>query len=203
MPLTFSQICKERGIKPTGILHVGGCMLEEAQDYKDLGVEKVIWVEAQPPDKRRQERAAQFGHELYEFTALSDRMETVSLRIASNLVSSSILPFQRHSAIYPDIVVTNEIPMVTSRGDEVFRGGLDGIDTLVLDVQGSELQVLNGLGKLLDGIQRVYAEVNLKELYTGCALRPKMEEWMREKGFGNQEFFPVHLEEWGEELFWR
>lgn len=203
--MTFPELAKIHGFKPKGILHVGAAMLEEAQDYKDMGVDTVVWVEAQPPNKQRQARAAEFGHQLYEFIPLSDKMERVSLRITSNEVSSSILPLKRHSSIYPDIFVTEEVPLITMRADNLFQGGLlpAAVDTLVLDVQGAELKVLNGMGNLLKQIQRVWAETNLKELYEGCVLKPQLDAWMLEHGFEYQEFHPVHLEEWGESLYRR
>lgn len=200
------DVCADHGIKPTGILHVGAAMLEEAEQYRDMGVKKVIWVEADKPSKRRQARAHEFGHDLFEYTALSDKREGVEFRVASNEASSSILPFARHSVIYPDIVVSESRPMFSERADEVFKDEYAlpiEIDTLVLDVQGAELKVLRGMGKLLDQIKTAWLEINATELYTGCALRPDIEMWMRDKGFVNSDFQWVHQEEWGEELFWR
>jgi len=201
--MNLAEFCKLKSIKPKGILHVGACMLEEAQHYKDLGVDRVIWVEALPHDPARRARAAEFGHELHEFTPLSDRIETVSLRVASNIVSSSILPFKRHSEIYPDIIVKDEIPAITQRGDKLFNYFPPEIDAMCVDVQGAELKVLKGMGMLLDQINVIYAEVNLRELYDGCVLKDELSTWLKQQGFVNQEFFPVHLEEWEEGAFWR
>lgn len=202
--MTLKELSEKHGFKPTGILHVGAGMLEEAEQYRDMGVEKVIWVEALPHSEDRFSRANEFGHELYEGTPFSDRQEDVILRVASNLVSSSILPFKRHSEVYSDIVVTKEIPMLAVPAADRLRGAFPPeIDTLVLDVQGAELKVLRGMGKLLDQIQRAWLEVNLKEMYAGCVLKPELDDWMAKAGFVNTEFFPVHDEEWGEALYWR
>jgi FkbM family methyltransferase len=202
--MNLSDLAQKHGFKPKGILHVGAGWLEEAQQYEDMGVKAVIWVEADYPREQRQKRATQFGHALYECLPLSDRCECVDFRVASNDASSSILPFARHSTIYPDIVVKETHKMLTLRADQVFNEGLvPDIDTLVLDVQGAELKVLRGMGKLLDQIQRIWAEVNLKELYTGCVLKPELDDWLAKAGFGNSEFYPVHQEEWGECLYWR
>lgn len=203
--MTLKELSEKHGFKPTGILHVGAAMLEEAEQYRDMGVEKVIWVEALPDDEKRAERAKLFDHVLFQSCPLSDKTEIVEFQVASNSVSSSILPLKRHADVYPDIVVDKTLTMMTFRADFYFGiyGFLQEIDTLVLDVQGAELKVLRGMGKLLDQIQRAWLEVNLKEMYAGCVLKPELDDWMAKAGFVNTEFFPVHDEEWGEALYWR
>jgi FkbM family methyltransferase len=178
-------------------------MLEEAEQYQGMGVKKVIWVEAQPESERRQEQAKRYGQILHEFTAFSDGKWNAVLRIASNEVSSSILPFAGHSRIYPDIVVTKEIPIKTVRADEFFKDFPPEIDTLVLDVQGAELNVLKGMGDLLRQIKTAWLEVNVTELYEGCALQPELDDWMAKAGFPNRDFQMIHQPEWGECLYWR
>jgi FkbM family methyltransferase len=202
--MKLPDLFRVHGWKCGGIMHVGAAMLEEAEDYQSMGNPRVIWIEALPKSERRESRAHEFKQTLYERLAFSDAREPVKLRVASNEASSSILPFGRHSAIYPDIVVTQEIDMESRRPDEFFGDKFPPeIDTLVLDVQGAELKVLKGMGRLLNQIQRIWCEVNLKELYTGCALKPELDAWLKEAGFPHSEEHPVHLEEWSEALYWR
>lgn len=202
--MTLAELATKHGFKPTGILHIGAGWLEEAEQYRNMGVSRVIWVEADKPSDRRQKRATEFGHELYEFTPLSDKMECVEFSVASNEASSSILPFARHSELYPDIVVKEKRLQLALRADQLFNGQLSvDIDTLVLDVQGAELKVLKGMRRMIDQIQRAFVEVNLRELYTGCVLKPELDDWMWKAGFGHMEEYPVHLEEWQEQFFWR
>lgn len=202
---TLPELIRVHGyFKPTGILHVGAAMLEEAEVYHQLVGEKVMWVEAQPHSPLRKERADKFGQILFENVPFSDKTEPVILSITNNEVSSSILPLKRHSEIYPDIVVTQALRAYAARADDFFEAGLPSdINTLVLDVQGAELKVLKGMGKLLDQIEWIWAEVNLKELYEGCVLKPELDHWLAQHGFPLQEFFPVHHGEWGESLYRR
>lgn len=202
--MNLKDLFEKHQFHVNGILHVGAGWLEEAQLYSDMGVKKVIWVEALPATHKRRERAEQFGHELIEAIPFSDRTELVTLRVASNSVSSSILPFKRHSEIYPDIVVEEEIKALSLRADQVFQDHFPKeIDTLVLDVQGAELKVLRGMGKLLNQIQRIFTETNLTEMYEGCVLEPQLRDWLAKRGFVNWETFDVHLEEWREAFAWR
>lgn len=202
--MNLEEAIKKCGLKPSGILHVGAGMLEEADLYSRLGIETVVWVEALPQSELRSERARHFKHMLYERLALSDYDGAGVLRVASNAVSSSILPFWRHSVIYPDIVVEKELPVRTRRADTFFDGKFPPeIDVLVTDCQGADFLVIKGMGKLLNQIKAVLSEVMLTELYQGQALKTEMENWMAGQGFTHCCFHEVHKGEWGDELFWR
>jgi hypothetical protein len=50
-------------------------------------------------------------------------------------------------------------------------------------VQGYELEVLKGARKTLPQIQRLVCEVNLDEVYEGCALVDEVDAFLDEHGF--------------------
>ncbi len=54
---------------------------------------------------------------------------------------------------------------------------------LKLDVQGFELQALQGCESLLHRFAHVYAECSFVELYVGQALADEVIAWLRERGF--------------------
>lgn len=190
---------------PTGILHVGAGGLEEAELYSDMGIKTVIWIEALPEEAQRAERAKEYGQTLYNEVAFAEQDGHAILSVSSNSgVSSSILPFARHATIYPDVIVTERRTVRTVRADHFFVNGLpQEIDTLVIDVQGAERQVLEGMGNLLNQIKRIWAEVNLKSLYAGGALKPELDQWLFDRGFWHADFYMVHWPEWGECLYRR
>ena len=55
---------------------------------------------------------------------------------------------------------------------------LRGFDTLVMDVQGFELEVLRGATTTLQGIERIRTEVNVQEVYAGCARIEDLDEFL-------------------------
>lgn len=55
---------------------------------------------------------------------------------------------------------------------------------LKLDVQGFELQALQGCDELLECFSHVYVECSFVELYAGQALADEVIAWLRERGFG-------------------
>lgn len=201
--MTLTELCQKHSFKPDGILHVGAAMLEEAEEYRDLGVKTVIWVEALPGDEERRERAKLFGHELHELLPLSDENNDIILKVTTNTFSSSILPLKRHYELYPEVTVEREIKTMSRRADGYFTTFPKEINTLVLDVQGAELKVLRGMGQLIYQFQWCLVETFLTELYEGCALKPELDRWMRDRGFQNAEYIPVLEGEWGDTLYRR
>lgn len=202
--MTLRDCLKTQDFTVGGILHIGACMLEEAEDYRKMGVEKVIWVEAQPHLKERAAIASHFGHMLIEGLPLSDREEEVALRISNNEGggSSSCLPMKEHARLFPEIVNVGEVKLIARRLDQVLKLAPD-IDTLVLDVQGYELRVLNGLGTMIDQIERAFVEVSFVELYEGQPLAPEIMNWFFDRGFESHEHYPHVSGAWGDILFWR
>ena len=54
---------------------------------------------------------------------------------------------------------------------------------LKIDVQGFELEVLNGCAELLDRFEYICAEASFVELYEGQALGDELISWLHEHGY--------------------
>jgi FkbM family methyltransferase len=61
--------------------------------------------------------------------------------------------------------------------------GITAIDLLCIDVQGATLQVLKGLADLIEGVQHVIAEIEVRPIYYGQALYPEVHACLKSKGF--------------------
>jgi FkbM family methyltransferase len=111
---------------------------------------------------------------------------TVSLNVAANLVSSSILPMtQAHSNAAPDshYVGIEDVPMrsLDSLAPTLFRPQ-DSI-WLKLDVQGFERIVFDGAEQLLRSVQAIEVELSLQPLYESQMLYLPMIEFLQHRGF--------------------
>lgn len=202
--ITFKEACQRAGHTPHGILHVGAAMLEEAEQYTEMGVKTVFWIEARPHDPARMARAKQFGHTLIEGVALGSSNGLTRIQVSSNEVSSSVLPLKRHAELYPDIVYVGEFLVPKMRGDVLLAQDIPlDVDTLVLDTQGYEYEVIKGLDALMKQFTFAWSEVSVTELYSGQMLKQNVDDLMREYGFGRTEYFEVHQGEWGESLYAR
>jgi FkbM family methyltransferase len=114
--------------------------------------------------------------------ALGARRGTVEMHLSEPDHSSSILVPKEHFRLYPDVTFSGET-------EKVAVETLDGVvpsqdyDEMVIDVQGYELEVLKGARKTLPQIQRLVCEVNLDEVYEGCALVDEVDAFLDEHGF--------------------
>jgi FkbM family methyltransferase len=121
-------------------------------------------------------------------TALGNREGTVDLTITSNGgASSSVLPMMDvHKSAAPDVacIGSERVPMM--RLDQAAEGLLPEARNifLKLDVQGYELEVLEGAPKLIERIHGVQLELSLVPLYQGQTLFPELMDFVQERGFG-------------------
>jgi hypothetical protein len=86
--------------------------------------------------------------------------------------------------VLPWLKFETDISVETRRLDGYCRANaIEAIDIAYLDVQGSELSVLEGAGRMLDTTKMIWLEVGAVELYAGQPLRADVERFMRRHGF--------------------
>lgn len=206
MLIDFRKLFPKYGIKPSGVLHVGANVGEEAPVYDELGIKKVIWFEANP------ELLTSLGANLMPYPGqtvyiqcVGDENKDIVLHVSNNSSqSSSILDLGTHKAAHPEVHYIKEIPVKMQRIDEMVASGwvrLRDVDFLNVDVQGAELKVLKGMGELLHDFKWAYLEVNKEELYKGCALVGEIDAYMAEFGFKRVETKWCGNTGWGDALF--
>lgn len=117
--------------------------------------------------------------------AIGPDMQEAVIHLAAMDDSSSLLPIgAAQRALFPG---TAELGTATVRVAPL-QQFLSAQDIqpqalLKLDVQGYELQALQGCGGLLGAFQYVYAECSFIELYDGQALADEVIAWLRARGF--------------------
>ena len=184
-----------QNIRPTGILHVGGNVGQEAALYNSMGAKRVVWIEANPYlIDELMKNVEQYDHEVYSFAA-GENEGTVVLHITNNDgLSSSVLDLGTHSLHHPTVHYIEDIKVPMRRVDSI---DLTDLDFLVIDVQGFELMVLRGFQNLSQ-FKWILLEVNKEELYKGCALIDEIDEYLKDY----KRVETVWTENnWGESLF--
>lgn len=114
---------------------------------------------------------------------VSDAVGPVEFKITNNFQSSSILDLKTHLVEHPHVHVVKTVTATTVQLDTLVEQHAIKADFLNMDIQGAELKCLKGFERNLGMINAIYAEVNEKELYAGCALLPEMDSWLSERGF--------------------
>lgn len=170
-----------------GVIHVGAHEAEELPFYVAAGISRIIWIEANPGkynilmDKIKPYPLMSLGR----FAAGSTSGDTC-LNVSNNGQSSSILAFGTHSTSYPEIKYIDKVsvPMMT------IDCYLDALavsryffNFINLDIQGFELEALQGALRQLSFVDYVYCEVNIAPLYLGCPTLTDIDILLSHHGF--------------------
>lgn len=180
MLIAWSDLVAKYRIQPTGVLHVGAHMAEEASIYDRAGIHNVWWVEANPfliePLERVTER---YGHHVIHAAVSEKDDEQVTLKVTNNGQSSSLLNLHRHLQVSPDVWQTQEVALTTQTIDSVVgENAIHNCNFLNMDIQGAELLALKGATNYLKSVEWVYTEINTWELYRGCARVWELDEYL-------------------------
>ncbi len=205
MLIDIEKLSKKYEVKSKGVLHIGAHIGQEAEMYNQLGMKKMIFIEANPSifDQLRV-NIKKYPAALAIKACISDKDgETVTFNISSNEgQSSSILELGTHKDLHPDVSYTSKLEMVTSRVDTVLSGmDLSGIDFLNIDLQGMELPALKSMGNLLSNFRYAYLEVNREQVYKGCAEIQEIDSFLATFGFERKETDWVNG--WGDAFYVR
>jgi len=189
MLIPFYELLNRHKIpRPSGVLHLGANTGQEAEAYADLGINRVIWVEALPELYRGLVAHLNSSPRFKEHRALqaciSDQDgKEATFHVANNGgQSSSILEFGTHLVAHPSVRYVREVKMTTKRVDTLLRENdivLWKEDWFLnIDLQGAELLALRGMGDLLSYFSCAYIEVNKKPLYIGCPMVREIDAWL-------------------------
>ena len=206
MYITIDSISKKYNFIPKGILHLGGHQAEEADDYKNVGCQKVIWIEGNPQlMDGLNNRLSNFpSNKAYNVLISDVDNEKVSLNVTEFSQSSSILePLITKEEHATKVISTMEL--TTRRLDNYFREqniDVSDCDFLNIDLQGYELKALKSLGNLLNNFEYIYTEVNIRHLYKDCPLLKEMDVFMLSKGFLRVQTYMTPWY-WGDALYKR
>lgn len=204
MLIDFRTLFPKYRIKPKGVLHLGANQGEEAPIYHQLGIKKVIWVEANPEIflQLKSNISKYSGQTAFNFCVGDENKETV-LHVANNGgQSSSVLELGTHRAQHPNVHYIKDVRVQMTRVDTMMlESSMEGIDFLNADLQGFEFQALKGMGDLIKQIKWAYLEVNKADVYQGCAQIETIDLFMIGHGLTRVE--TKWVGNWGDALYIR
>ena len=203
MLITVRELSRNWGVTPTGVVHVGAHLAEEAPDYEKFGWIPVIWVEAQPElVNQLKQNLNSVNHKVFEAAIWNENGIKLDLNIASNSQSSSLLDFGTHSNSYPNIVNVGKVEVITKRLDSLLSYS-DMPNFINLDIQGVELNAIKGLGNLIDNLDYIFVEVNRKQVYVDCTQVSELDAFLLSHGFKRCTTRWYILHGWGDALYVR
>lgn len=171
--------------RPNGVIHAGAHLGEEAEAYQRARIRRVLWIEANVeliPSLAA--HVAPYGHEVAHALLAAEPHDALDFNVSNNGQSSSVLALGTHADVYPDITFVDTQTMPARTLDNVCAGrGAIGYEFLNMDLQGYEMECLRGAEQVVEKLKWVYSEVNVDELYVGCALIDEMDDWLGGRGF--------------------
>ncbi|MGD1700045.1 FkbM family methyltransferase [Dapis sp. BLCC M229] len=208
MKLDLKNLCLQNSVSPRGIIHVGAYDGKDIKLYQTLGISKILFIEANPTVFERLKAniaTASLDVQAVNY-AISNQNGKVKLYVNSMGQSSSIFPLKYYLDIYPNIQETHQLTVESKTLDTLLQE-LDlsprSFNILNLDIQGAELLALQGANNLLKYIDAVYTKVNYEELYEGCALAEKIDEFLAQTGFGMVAVAKPFHPSWGDAFYVR
>jgi len=205
MLIKLDYLSKKYGFKPKGVLHVGAHLGEEAKDYNSLDVKNVIWVEGNEKliDSLKLNLEGMEGHQVLEYLVSDLNDKEYDFNISNNGQSSSILEMDKHLIYHPQVRYIDSVKVKSKRIDTIIKdNGIDigDYDFLNLDIQGAELIALKGMGETIKGFKYIYTEVNIGEVYKGCAKINEIDDYIGQYGFERVET-KITPSEWGDAFY--
>lgn len=204
MALKLHELKEKNNLKIDGIIHVGIHWAEEHNSYIDMGVKKLLYFEADPNNfeickNYIQSTPVDYTVELLNI-ALGDTNDIMMFNISSNdSESSSFLRPKIHLEQYPWIEFSKQIEVQLNRLDDVLKNP-EFYNTLVIDVQGFELNVLKGAPETLKKIDYIMTEINVQEMYENCCLVSDLDDYLSNFGFERIET-DLCGKNWGDALY--
>ncbi|WP_377475544.1 MAG: FkbM family methyltransferase [Microcoleus anatoxicus] len=203
--LDLQQLCVKDSVVPRGVIHIGAHEGKEIATYRAMGVQRVLFVEANPAVfERLQTNMAGFPDVLAVNCAISNINGTSTLYVTSMDQSSSILPLKEHQKIYPQIKEVERV-VVESRTLDMLLEELQvnpaDFNILNIDIQGAELLALQGATNVLKHIEAINTEVNYNELYEGCVLIDEIDEFLELWGFDRVATTTPFHPSWGDAFY--
>ncbi len=190
-------IIKRFQIPTNFVLHVGGNIGQEANDYDALNFKQILWVEGYPPSvkKLKENLKDKKNHKIIECMVSDIPEEKVNFTVTYNVLkpddeSSSTMLTPTHSW-HTDlswIKVKKKLRLKCSRLDYVLPKKVDNnilnnLDLIVFDIEGSELKALRSLGDIINFPKFAIIESSIKENFVNGPLLRDIDNFMFEKNF--------------------
>ena len=171
-----------------GVVHAGAHHGEERYEYAKRGL-RVLWIEADPGHMLILRANLRGFHRQKCFQALlgAESESRCAFHISTNDgASSSVHSLEEHRLLWPEIQMRETIylPRFTLP-QAMIKNHVSSLDydTLIMDVQGAEMDVLRGIPDLSRRFRQIQLETSDFPLYRGAPIRHEIETYLRKQGF--------------------
>jgi FkbM family methyltransferase len=174
--------------KVRGVIHVGANTGQEMSLYEKYGL-SVIWIE---PIDEVFEKLKSNLNKVTNQMALQALVTDVNdkeydFNVANNNgASSSILEFDLHQDIWPEVTYEKKVKKISKTLPTLLKENNVNIadyDMLIMDTQGSELLVLEGAVTILSNFKYIKTEAPDFESYKGCCQLKDLDSFLSQYNY--------------------
>ena len=195
MLIPIPQLINHFQIDVRGVIQIGAHYGQEYHPLKESGIDNFILIEPVPRHFDIIKESIKDENVLMFQTALGSETKKIEMNLSEfegqdaelyRGMSSSILSPKGHLEQYPHIQFKDKIEVDMTTLDTLVKTediSIENYNMLNIDVQGYELEVLNGAKDVLHHIDCVYTEVNRAEVYEGCPMVSEIDDFLSEHGF--------------------
>jgi len=167
------------------ILEAGAQFGEDTQWMSQMWPQGKIYSFEPSPESfaELQKVAAQLHNVTATQLALSNKKGEFSFYLAGG-ASSLLRPQDSFNTDYFHSDLDHPITVQVITLDEWTKNNnVNTIDFLWLDMEGNELNALQGASNSLKNVKLIYTEVNLQRFWNGCVMYDELKAWMENHGF--------------------
>ncbi len=156
-----------------------------------LAPKRALAVEMLPELAQQLERRVPAGVTVYSCAVGAAAGQAPCLRSAYSPASSLLPLVPEASQLYNKNLrqTASEIVAIRTLDDICSEAGFEEIDLLKIDVQGYEMEVLRGAGRMLKSTWRIIIEVEFVPVYQGAPLFPTVYQELQKQGFVLSQIF--------------
>ena len=183
MLLDLIKINKKYGLDIKGVLHIGAHYGQENGVYDELQIENRIFFEPLSDNFKKLSENVDSKFTLIN-KALGDFNGTIEMYVEkeNSGQSSFVLKPSLHLVQYPHITFPDKETVEMARLDNI-EFDRESFNFINIDVQVYELEVFKGASETLKSVDYIMTELNIEELYEGCARFREVELFLSEYGF--------------------
>ena len=171
--------------KSNGVFHIGAHLGQESKRYFESGV-PVLWVEAVPNVYEKLLKNISIFPNQNAICALLVDQNDIDIQFNSasnNTASSSIFTFGDELG-FDRLSMNSQISLRMKRLDSIYDlEDLVNYQQWVVDVQGTELLVLKGAGKLIQNCKSLLVKVSTRQVYRGRVLWEELAKFLSDFDF--------------------
>ena len=183
----ISFLLKKFNVNVNGILHVGAHKCEEYPMYLEFTPD-ILWIEAYP-DLVEENLSKHPELNILNAVVSDTDDQVVNFNITNNTKCSSLLDFDYHKEIHPEIIIEKQITLTTKTIQTLYKENninKTKYNVLVMDIQGAELLALKGMGDIINNMDAVYIEATEKPLYEGGCVLEDLDKFLFNLGYSRK-----------------